>query len=93
MSINAAAGGALIEKLVAVAKALLEDMVANNCHWSNKRAPPRKGSGKYDIDAMDMLASKVDALAQRFDRMGLPNLGSSSATLYAVGTLLEIYDI
>ena len=93
MSVDVATGGALMGKSVKVAKALLEDMAANNYHQSNKRAPPRKGSGKYDIDAMDMLASKVDALAQRFDRMDTPNLGSSCGTIYTVGALCEICGI
>ena len=31
---------------------------------------------------MKMLASKVDALTQRFDRMGTPNPGSSSSMMY-----------
>ena len=38
----------------------------------------RGGNGKYDVDDVDMLASKVNALAQQFDKMGTPNLGSSS---------------
>jgi len=63
MSIDVTARGALMGKSMEVAKALLENMAANNYHWSNERAPQRKGGGKYDIDAVDMLAGKVDALA------------------------------
>ena len=37
---------------------------------------------KYDINAVDMLASKVDTFAQRFDRIGTPNPGSSSSMMY-----------
>ena len=93
MSIDAAVGGALMGKSIKVDKALLEDMAANNYHWSNERAPQRKGGGKYDIDAVDMLASKVDALAQRLDRLGTPNPGSSSGTMYAVGVLCDVCGI
>jgi len=68
-------------------------MAANNCHWSNERAPPRKGSGEYDIDAVDIFASKVNALAQRFYRMGTPNLRSSSGMMYEINVLCEMCGI
>ena len=74
-------------KLIEVAKALLEDMAANNYHWSNERAPQRKGGSKYDVDAVDMLASKVDASAQRFDRLGTPSgssMGGPSGAMFEV---------
>ena len=37
-------------------------MVANNYHWSIKQATSKSSSDKYNIDALDLLASKVDAL-------------------------------
>ena len=61
MSVDAAAGGALMGKLIEAAKALLEEMASNNYHWSSERAAPKKASGIYGIDAVDMLASKVNA--------------------------------
>ena len=42
---------------------------------------------------MDMLASKVDALAQRFDRLGTPSgsqVQSSSGTMFKIGALYEM---
>jgi len=40
---------------------------------------------------MDLLARKVDALVQRFDRLGTPSLvsstGSSSGAMFEVGAL------
>jgi len=51
-------------KSIEVAKALLEDMTANNYHWSNEWGPQKKSRSKYEVDAVDMLASKVDALAR-----------------------------
>ena len=62
MSIDVAAGSALMGESIEVARALLEDMATNNYHWSNERAPLRKGGDKYDINAVDMLANTVDAL-------------------------------
>ena len=63
-------------KSIGAAKTLLEEMASNNYHWSSKRAAPKRTSGIYWIDVVDMLASKVDALAQRFDRLGTPFPGS-----------------
>jgi len=91
MSIDAAARGDLMGKSVEVAKALLENMDTNNYHWSSERAPLRKGSGKYDINTVDMWASKLDAFAKKFDRMGTPYLGSPSGMMYEVSGLCEIY--
>ena len=46
---------------------------------------------------MDLLASKVDALAQQFDRLGSPSsgslAGSSSGPMFEVGVLCEICGI
>ena len=62
MSIDAAAGNALMEKLIEVAKTLLEDMASNNYHWLSERATMKRNIRKYYIDTVDMLAIKVDAL-------------------------------
>jgi len=51
----------------------LEEMASNNYHWSSERAATKRTSGVYGVDAMDLLASKVDAFAQRFDRLGTPS--------------------
>ena len=82
MSIDNAAGDALIGKSIDIAKALLEDEVANNYHWSSQRATSKRDNSKYDVDAVHMLASKVDALTQRFDKLGTSNSGTSSGMMY-----------
>jgi len=83
-------------KSIEATKALLEEMASNNYHWSSERAAPKKASGIYGIDAVDMLASKVDALAKRFDRLGTHS-GSSkegpSGAMFEVGALCEICGI
>jgi len=43
-------------------------MTSNNYHWGNDRGRPKK-RGRYEIDAFTMLASKVDALFQKVDRL------------------------
>lgn len=96
MSIDVAAGGALMGKSIEVAKALLDDMTSNNYHWSNERATSKKASGVYGVDAVDLLASKVDALAQRFDRLETPSgssIGGSSGKMFEVGALCEVCGI
>ena len=70
MSVDTAAGKALIGKSSEALNALLEEMTSNNYHWSSKRASPRRSGGKYDVDGMTFLTSRVDALAQRLDRVG-----------------------
>jgi len=63
MSIDAAAGDALMGKSIEAAKALLEETASNNYHWSNERATPKRASGVYGVNSVDLLASKVDSLA------------------------------
>ena len=97
MFIDVVAGDALIRKLIEVARALLEEMASNNYYWSSERTTSKRTSGVYGVDAVDPLASKVDALMQPFDRLGTPSsgspLGSLSGTMFEVGALCEICDI
>ena len=56
MSVDAAAGGALMGKSIEAAKALLEEMASNNYHWSSERTAPKRSSGIYGVDAVELLA-------------------------------------
>ena len=49
ISVDAAAGGALMGKSIEATKALLEEMASNNHHWASERAAPKRGSGRYEI--------------------------------------------
>jgi len=69
ISVNAAAGGALMGKSIDTAKALLEEMASNNYHWSSERATPKRGGGRHEVDAVMHLASRVAVLAHRLDRV------------------------
>ena len=86
--VDAAARGTLMGKPIEATMALLEEMTSNNYHWSSERATPRRSGGKYDVDVVTFLASRVDALAQRLDRVGTSSIpGGSSASsvgVYAV---------
>jgi len=62
MFIDAATVRALMGKLIEAAKTLVEEMAANNYHWTSERATWKRTSGKYAIDAVDLLTSKVGPL-------------------------------
>lgn len=66
MSIGATAGGTFMGKSIEVTKTLLGKVALNNYHWSSKRISTKSSSSKYNVDAVDLLAPKVDALAQGF---------------------------
>ncbi|XP_024632816.1 uncharacterized protein [Medicago truncatula] len=76
MIVDAAAGGALMNKNYTVAYALIEDMAQNHYQWTRKRAitavaptPSKKEAGMYEVYALDHLSVKVDALFQKFDKL------------------------
>ena len=48
-----------------------------------------EGNGKYDVDVVDMLASKVGVFAQWFDKLGAYNSGPSSGMMYEVSVLCD----
>ena len=63
ISVDAVARGALMGKSIEAAKALLEEMASNNYHWSSKRATPRRGGGRHEVDVVTLLASRVNTPA------------------------------
>ncbi|KEH33476.1 hypothetical protein MTR_3g040140 [Medicago truncatula] len=76
MSVDAAAGGALMNKNYTEAYALIEDMAKNHYQWTNERAitastPSKKEEGMYEVSDYDHLAAKVDALTQRFEKLNV----------------------
>jgi len=74
MTVDAAAGGALMNKNYIAAYALIEDITQNHYQWTNERSiiassPSKKEACMYEISSLDHLAAKVDALTQIFDKM------------------------
>jgi len=72
--VDAAAGGALMNKTYTAAYALIENMAQNHYEWTSERvitasSPSKKEAGMYEISSLDHLAAKVDALTQKFDKM------------------------
>ena len=91
MSIDATAGGALMQKSIETTRALLEEMPSNNYHWSSERATLKRTSGVYAVDAINLLASKVNGLAQRFDRLGTISSGSPAGSSFGECMRLGLY--
>jgi len=81
ISVDAAAGGALMGKSIEAAKALLEEMASNNYHWASERGTPKRGGGKHKVDAVTLLASRVDTLAQCLDKVGTPSTTSAGPSM------------
>jgi len=76
MTVDAAAGGALMNKSYTEAYTLIENMAHNHYQWTNERAitassPSKKEAGIYEVSTLDHLAAKDDALTQKFEKMNV----------------------
>jgi hypothetical protein len=76
--VDAAAGGALMNKTYTAAYALIEDMVQNYYQWTSERvisavapSPSKKGAGMYEVSSSDHLTAKVDALFHKIDKLNV----------------------
>jgi len=70
--VDAAAGGALMNKTYTTTYALIEDMTQNHYQWTSERAitassPSKEETCMYEISSLDHLAAKVEALTKKFD--------------------------
>jgi len=50
-------------KSIEAEKSRLEEMASNNYHCSSEGATLKKNSGKYEVDAVKLLRTRVDAVA------------------------------
>ena len=91
--LGAAAGGALMGKSVDAAKVLLEEKASNNCHWSSERATPKRSSGRCEFNVVTLLANRVDALAQRFNRVSTFSIPGNSLGSVGVYAICETYGV
>ena len=46
-------------KSIKAAKELLEDMTFNNYNYSSERVVLKRSSGRYEVDVVTLLASKI----------------------------------
>jgi len=93
MTVDAAAGGALMNKNYTEAYTLIEDMAQNHYQWTNERAitassPSKKEAGMYEVSILDHFAAKVDALTQKFEKINV-----SAVATAPVSPPCEICDI
>ncbi|XP_045802576.1 uncharacterized protein LOC123896203 [Trifolium pratense] len=72
MTIDAAAGGALMDKPYNQAYQLIESMAQNHYQWGSERTPVEKTQtkgGMYEISNMDHINAKLDALTQKIETL------------------------
>lgn len=75
MTVDTAAGGALMNKNYTAAYALIEDMAQNNYQWTSERAitvvatSSKKEVGMCEVSTLDHLATKVNTLFQKIDKL------------------------
>ncbi|KAI5440526.1 hypothetical protein KIW84_010129 [Lathyrus oleraceus] len=88
MTIDAAAGGALMNKPYPEASALIEDMAQNHQSWGVEQATIEKKEaqgGVHELSSIDMMQAKMDALALKVEHMY-----TSPNTVAAVSSNCEI---
>jgi hypothetical protein len=81
MTIDAAAGGALMNKPYPEASAIIEDMAQNHQSWGVERATVEKKEaqgGVHELSSIDMMQAKMDALALKVEHMCI-NLNTAAA--------------
>jgi len=78
-TIDAAAGGTLMNITEDEAYNLIEEMTLNNFQWSTERGQPKWVGGKLEVDVLTFLSAKVDVMTQRLDRINA-NVVNSSAS-------------
>jgi len=63
-TIDAAVGGTLMNKIEDETYNLIKAMTLNNDQWSNERSQPKRVGGKFEVDALTLFTTKVDAMTQ-----------------------------
>ncbi|KEH24819.1 hypothetical protein MTR_6g006255 [Medicago truncatula] len=78
MNVDAAAGGALMNKTYTGAYDLIENMAYNHYQWTSERVitegtppPSKKEEGMCQVSTLDHLFAKVDTLLQKFDKLSV----------------------
>ncbi|CAJ2667314.1 unnamed protein product [Trifolium pratense] len=84
MTIDAAAGGALMDKPYNQAYQLIESMAQNHYQWGNERTTvekPQTKGGMYEISNMDHINAKLDALTQKIESLTNAPKATVAATI------------
>jgi len=90
--VDAAAGGALMNKDFTTTYALIEDMALKLYQWTDERAIIDSSASKEEacmnkISSLDHLSVKVDALFQKFDKINVSVITPISPPCGACGNL------
>ncbi|CAJ2642382.1 unnamed protein product [Trifolium pratense] len=84
MTIDAAAGGALMDKPYNQAYQLIESMAQNHYQWGNERTTvekPQTKGGMYEISNKDHINAKLDALTQKIESLTNAPKATVAATI------------
>ncbi|KAJ9169141.1 hypothetical protein P3X46_020603 [Hevea brasiliensis] len=87
-TIDASSGGDLMEKSEDEAFSALDKIAYNNYQWSCERNEIKKPTGMFELDAMNMINAKFDALTRKMDKLSMKvdsSAGGSSNTLEVGG--------
>ncbi|XP_042396837.1 uncharacterized protein LOC121986983 [Zingiber officinale] len=76
VSLDSAAGGALMNKTLEEAFDIIESVALNHHQWAIERENPVRLAGKYEVSALDSLAAKVDALTYKFENFNVNAVSS-----------------
>ncbi|CAJ2679749.1 unnamed protein product [Trifolium pratense] len=82
LTIDAAAGGALMDKPYQEATQLIENMAQNHYQWGSERAAMEKSQTKggiYEVSGIDHVNAKVEALTQKLESLTLPTTSTVAA--------------
>ena len=55
---------------------LIEGIALNKYRWSNECGQSKRVGGKFDVDALTLLATKMDAMTQKLDRLNVNAVNS-----------------
>jgi len=53
-------------------------MTLNNFQWSAERTQLKRVGGKHEVDAINLLSAKVDAMTHRLDQMNVNAVNSNA---------------
>ena len=76
--LDTAAGGTFMKKRSHEAYELLEEMASNNYNWQSDRKMGRKPAGMFQVDAFSTLASQMEVLTRKIDKLQTPSAQSQA---------------
>lgn len=92
MTVDVAAGGALMDKPFSEAYQLIENMAQNHYQWGNEHVSVEKyhpKGGMYEVRGLNHLSAKVYALTQKIDNLTI----TYAVAVVVVTPNYEIYGV